>query len=124
MLENIIELPIKEDAIIDTEGQPKVWDVINMILYSFGKWGAIKGLRVEKNHEQLNRLFSSVLREINIEPEYNWEHFQFYQDGIRVTYEDVVQAALESEDKLPEEESEEEAGLWQQGCMEKGSGNI
>lgn len=119
VLENIIELPIKEDAIIDTEGQPKVWDVINMILYSFGKWGAIKGLRVEKNHEQLNRLFSSVLREINIEPEYNWEHFQFYQDGIRVTYEDVVQAALESEDKLPEEESEEEAGLWHKVAWKK-----
>ena len=68
VLENIIELPIKEEEICSTEDVAKVQDVINIILYSFGKWGTIKGLRVEKNHEQLNRLFRSVLAEIGIEP--------------------------------------------------------
>lgn len=113
VLENIIELPIKEEEIQETEGAAKVQDAINMILYSFGKWGTIKGLKVEKNHEQLNRLFTSVLAEIGIEPEYTWEHFRFYQNGIQVTYEDVIQAALEAGEKLPEEpEKEERAGLW------------
>lgn len=113
VLENIIELPIKEEEICDTTDAARVQDVINIILYSFGKWGTIKGLRVEKNHEQLNRLFKSVLAEIGIEPEYTWEHFQFYQNGIRVTYEDVVQKALEtSESTLEETEEEEGKGLW------------
>ena len=58
VLENIIELPIKEEDVTDTDGEPKVQDAVNMILYSFGKWGTIKGLRVEKNYEQLNRLFT------------------------------------------------------------------
>ncbi|MDD6305494.1 MAG: hypothetical protein PUA75_00875 [Clostridiales bacterium] len=113
VLENIIELPIKEEEICDTTDAARVQDVINIILYSFGKWGTIKGIRVEKNHEQLNRLFKSVLAEIGIEPEYTWEHFQFYQNGIRVTYEDVIQRALEaSETALEEPEEEEGKGLW------------
>ena len=113
VLENIIELPIKEEEICDTTDAARVQDVINIILYSFGKWGTIKGIRVEKNHEQLNRLFKSVLAEIGIEPEYTWEHFQFYQNGIRVTYEDVIQRALEaSESALEEPEEEEGKGLW------------
>lgn len=114
VLENIIDLPIREDDIRDTDGEAKVQDAVNMILYSFGKWGTIKGLRVEKNFEQLNRLFTGVLAEIGIEPEYTREHFQFYQSGIRVTYEDVIQAALEAGEKQPEEPEKEaeQAGLW------------
>lgn len=45
--ENIVDLPIKEDEIKDTD-EAAVRDVINMILYAFGKWGTIQGLRVEK----------------------------------------------------------------------------
>lgn len=120
VLENIIELPIREEDITDTDGEPKVQDAVNMILYSFGKWGTIKGLRVEKNYEQLNRLFTGVLAETGIEPEYTREHFQFYQNGIRVTYEDVIQAALEAGEKQPEEpEKEEQAGLWHKVAWKK-----
>ena len=42
--ENIVDLPIKEDEIKDTD-EAAVRDVINMILYAFGKWGTIQGLR-------------------------------------------------------------------------------
>lgn len=110
--ENIVDLPIKEDEIKDT-GEAAVRDVINMILYAFGKWGTIQGLRVEKNTEQLNTLFGHVLAGIYIEPEYTTQYFRFYHAGKRITYEDVIQAALEAKEAVQkEEEADEEHGLW------------
>ena len=110
--ENIVDLPIKEDEIKDTD-EAAVRDVINMILYAFGKWGTIQGLRVEKNTEQLNTLFGNVLAGIYIEPEYTTQYFHFYHAGKRITYEDVIQAALEAKEAVQkEEEADEEQGLW------------
>lgn len=110
--ENIVDLPIKEDEIKDT-GEAAVRDVINMILYAFGKWGTIQGLRVEKNTEQLNTLFGHVLAGIYIEPEYTTQYFRFYHAGKRITYEDVIQTALEAKEAVQkEEEADEEHGLW------------
>lgn len=110
--ENIVDLPIKEDEIKDT-GEAAVRDVINMILYAFGKWGTIQGLRVEKNTEQLNTLFGHVLAGIYIEPEYTTQYFRFYHAGKRITYEDVIQAALQAKEAVQkEEEADEEHGLW------------
>ena len=40
--ENIVDLPIKEDEIKDTD-EAAVRDVINMILYAFGKWERSEG---------------------------------------------------------------------------------
>lgn len=112
VVENIVDLPIKEDEIKDTD-EAAVRDVINMILYAFGKWGTIQGLRVEKNTEQLNALFGQVLAGIYIEPEYTTQYFRFYHAGKRITYEDVIQAALEAEESVQkEEETDEEQGLW------------
>lgn len=111
VLTNLIDIPIKEEMIEETGENVHVCNVINMILYVFGKWGTINGLKVEKNYAQLNRLFQEILREIRVEPEYNQKHFHFYQDGVRVTYEDVVQLALEYEEEKPQAE-EEAGGLW------------
>lgn len=41
------------------EQHPNVRDVLNVVLYAFGKWGNIKGLRVDKDYVQLNRLFAA-----------------------------------------------------------------
>ena len=87
---NIFDIELKEDGIRDITGNTHVLNVINMILYAFGKWGTLRGIRVEKNYEQLNALFSGVMQEIAVEPEYNYQYFRFYKEGIRVTYEDVV----------------------------------
>ena len=105
--ENIVDLPIKEDEIKDTD-EAAVRDVINMILYAFGKWGTIQGLRVEKNTEQLNTLFGHVLAGIYIEPEYTTQYFRFYHAGKRITYEDVIQAALEAKEAFHKEEEADE----------------
>lgn len=116
---NIIELPVKEEEILDTADSIEVCNVINMILYVFGKWGTIKGLKVEKNYVQLNRLFTGIMKGLYVEPEYTREFFRFYKEGIRITYEDVIQAALEAEEEQPPETEEEGKGLWHKVVWKK-----
>lgn len=111
---NLFDYEIKEEEVQEIGGNTHVINVINMILYVFGKWGTLPGIKVEKNYEQLNQLFGNIMKEIGVEPEYNYQYMRFYKDGIRVTYEDVVSFAREWEEKTPQEseEAEEEAGLW------------
>ena len=113
---NIIELKAEEQMIAAVEQHPNVRDILNMVLYAFGKWGNIKGLRVDKDYVQLNRLFAQILGEFQVESQYGPEHFRFYKNKIRLTYEDVIEAVLSDEPEevlLPEEE--EPQGLWQSG---------
>ena len=110
---NIIELKAEEQMIAAVEQHPNVRDILNMVLYAFGKWGNIKGLRVDKDYVQLNRLFAQILGEFQVESQYGPEHFRFYKNKIRLTYEDVIEAVLSDEPEevlLPEEE--EPQGLW------------
>ena len=110
---NIIDLQAKEEEIVPVSDYPQVKDVLNMVLYAFGKWGNIKGLKVDKDFKKLNRLFTQILSEFSIEAQYDYEHFRFYKGKIRITYEDVIEAALEDkEEELPQEESGETQGLW------------
>lgn len=110
---NLIDIPVREDEVRAAEGNIYVRNSINMILYVFGKWDAIEGLRVEKNYTQLNQLFSQILREMQIEPEYTRDYFRFYKNGIRITYEDVMWTALEIAEKPQEEKTEPDGqGLW------------
>lgn len=112
VLTNIIDLDIPAQKISPIANNDYVKNVINMILYAFGKWGNIKGLTVEKDYGQLNQLFANILGELEIEPEYNKEHFWFYQKGVRIVYEDVVQCAIDSKEKGSETAEEEQTGLW------------
>lgn len=109
---NIIDLEIQVQQITPIEKNDYVKNVINMLLYAFGKWGNIKGLTVEKDYAQLSRLFGNILGEIGIEPEYNREHFWFYQKGVRILYEDVVECAVSYKEKEPAVSDDEHGGLW------------
>ena len=109
---NIIDLDIQVQQITPIENNDYVKNVINMLLYAFGKWGNIKGLTVEKDYEQLSKLFSNILGEMDIQPEYNREHFWFYQKGVRLLYEDVVECAISYKERDPEVPEEESKGLW------------
>ncbi len=114
VITNVVDIPITEDVVQIEDGN-KVCNVLNLVLYAFGKWGVIHGIKVEKDYAQVNALFESVLREIHVEPGYTRENFRFYRDNLRINYADVVQIALEStEEKIEDEGEEEEAsqGLW------------
>ena len=112
VITNIIDLEIKVQEIVPIENNPYIKNVINMLLYAFGKWGNIKGLTVEKDYAQLGKLFANILGEIDIEPEYTKEHFWFFQRGVRIVYEEVVECALSYKEKDPEIPKEESKGLW------------
>lgn len=109
---NMIDLDIPVQKITPIENNTYVKNVINMLLYAFGKWGNIKGLTVEKDYVQLSKLFANILGEMDIEPDYNKEHFWFYQKGVRILYEDVVECAISYKEKDPEVPEEESKGLW------------
>lgn len=59
---NIIEIPEMTD-VQNVGTNMRVQNAINMVLYAFGKWGTIKGIRVEKDYPQLNSLFVSIMRQ-------------------------------------------------------------
>ena len=68
VLTNIIDIPVKEEDVIELDNHTKVQNVLNLVLYAFGKWGMIRGVKVEQDYAQLNTLFTTVLREFAVEP--------------------------------------------------------
>lgn len=121
---NIIDIPMKEDAVEEVGENVRVQNAVNMILYAFGKWGTIKGLKVEKSYKQLNELFVGVMRELGVEPEYTQMYFRFYRHGMRITYEDVIQMALESGGENEEETEGKTRGLWRKIVWKKARVNF
>ena len=74
--------------------------------------GTIKGVRVDKSFEQLNTLFTDIMKEMQVEPGTRRPYLRFYRSGMRITYEDVIQTAQEEEQAQPEDEETNEGGLW------------
>jgi hypothetical protein len=68
---------------------------VNMVLYVFGKWNLIKGLKVQQDYSQINSIFNGVLQEVGASVEATGENCRFYKDGIRITYEEVIGLILE-----------------------------
>ena len=104
----IMETPAECEQLERMPGDALLNNVLNMTLYSFGKWGIISGLKVDKDYDALNALFANVLRPVQIEPDYNIEIFRFYKNDIQVTFEDVLLAVLKllkDEGKLKEGQS-------------------
>ena len=113
---SVIEIPEKEE-IREIGDNQRVRNAINMILYAFGKWGTLNGVRVDKSDGELKRLFTGIMQEYGVEPEYTPSYLRFYRNGMRITYEDAIQLALEYE-----EETEQEVrggGLWRKIIWEK-----
>lgn len=121
---NIIEIPVAEDAVKAVGENLRVQNAINMILYAFGKWGNIKGLKVEKSYEQLGQLFTGIMQEIGVEPEYTQMYYRFYRNGMRITYEDVIQIALEYGEELQEEDDGKAKGLWRKIVWKRKQANF
>lgn len=105
---NIIEIPSESTHLETMPNDALLNNTMNMVLYVFGKWGGITGLKVEKDYAALNSLFERVLRPVNIEPGLSTENFRFYKDGMQITYEDTMLAILrllKNEGKLKEGQS-------------------
>ncbi|MEY8391220.1 hypothetical protein AALA98_07595 [Lachnospiraceae bacterium 45-W7] len=119
---NIIELPEREDDMEAVEDNEFLTNVLNMSLYAFGKWGVIKGIRVEQDYSRLNNLFQEILKDMKITPGFRDDNFRFYKENVQITYEEVVQAAIEEGKRKAQEVKEEEnqpqehLGLWHKIC--------
>lgn len=119
---NIIDIPVKEEEVVTVGENHVLPNVLNMVLYAFGKWDTLSGLKVEQNYAELDVLFKRILQEINVTPDFNTKNYRFYKKGIRLTYEDVIQLAIEYAPKKVEEEpeeNEETLGLWHKICWKK-----
>lgn len=105
---NIVEIPDEGRLLEHMPSDSMLNNVMNMTLYTFGKWGLISGLKVQKNYQELNALFEDVLRPVRIEPEYNADTFRFFKNDMQITYEDTMLAVmrlLKEEGKLKENQS-------------------
>ena len=109
---NILDISVENRKIDSIPSDALINNMLNIVLYAFGKWGAIGGLKVEKDYAALNVLFQNVFRPVGVEPEYGNENFYFFKNGVKITYEDVLLEAMEllrSEGKVSEQESDEAA---------------
>ena len=96
------------------ENDSQLVNIFNLVLYAFGKWGALKGITVEKDYKKINSLFAAVFGEFGVAADYTAQHCFWYKDGTRITYEDAIQLAIDSEQQkvMDEELAQEETGLW------------
>ncbi len=126
VITNVIELPDREEDMEPVEDNEFLENVLNMALYAFGKWGVIKGIRVEQDYSQLNGLFQAILKDMKITPGFRDDNFRFYKDNVQITYEEVVQAAVEegrrkaqeAKEEKEDTEPDERLGLWHNICWE------
>lgn len=111
---NIVDLKLDKVKAQAISPDSQLINIFNLVLYAFGKWGALKGITVEKDETQINALFGAVFGQIGVTAEYNAQHCFLYKGDMRITYEDAIQLAIEKDNSADEDGSEEEktAGLW------------
>lgn len=91
---NLMDIPTENKIIEIIPNEALTNNIMNMTLYAFGKWGSIGGLKVEKDYAALNELFANVFRPLRIEAQLRSENLRFYKNGIQITFEDTVLAAM------------------------------
>ena len=104
---NLVELNLEKEQLEEIGAEKLLEHTISMILYAFGKWGVIRGLKVEMDYDQLNRLINSVLSRFGMHAVLTSENCKFYHGGIQITYEEVVEAALQNARKSKKEQEDE-----------------
>ncbi len=107
---NFIDIDINEDVVDQITENELLENTLNMTLYTFGKWGEIKGLKVEKDYDQLNKLLNYILQGIDIEAVLTKDNLRFYKNGIQIAYEEIIQIILDkskSKEADVEEKSED-----------------
>ncbi|MDF2587194.1 MAG: hypothetical protein K0S41_1035 [Anaerocolumna sp.] len=94
---NTAEVTLVEEKTQQITDNELLVNVINMTLYTFGKWGKIKGLTVEKDYQQINSLFGNFLKQINVEPILTDDNLKFVRNGILITYEEIIELILKEQ---------------------------
>lgn len=110
---NIIDVTMNESSVEEMPDYEVLENALNMTLYTFGKWGGIKGLKVEKDYNQLNHLLEYILKEIKVEASLTKDNLRFFHKEIQITYEEVIQMILDKskEDKESQKDDVEETSI-------------
>lgn len=91
-------------------------NLLNMLLYAFGKWDSVKGLKVEQDYNTLTALFKGILQEIDTVPYFSDKGYKFSHNQLQITFEEVMQLAVDKrkreEEKKISEDAGENMGLW------------
>ncbi|GEM_PF-274165 len=83
-------------------------NAFNVLLYIFGKWNQIKGLSVNQNYKQLKKIIDTVFVPIGVTVDISKSQCKFYQNGIQLAYEDVIQLILDDMRGKGQDDSETE----------------
>ncbi len=105
---SILEIPPESSRLESMPSDNLFNNVMNITLYTFGKWGSISGLKVDKDYQALNALFSQILKPVSVETDFNENNFRFFKNDIQITYEDMMLSVLRllnSEGKLNDSQS-------------------
>lgn len=91
---DFIELPTENEEELELSDYPGISDLITMIIYAFEKFGILNCVVVNQDIGQLEQLFQDILSDFQLEVAFSEEKIEFYQSGMRITYEDVIEQAL------------------------------
>ena len=79
---------------LEMADSPGLEDLITMAVYAFHAFGVIRGIHAEWDIAQLEEKFREILRAYQLDCAFSEEKMEFYRQGMRITYEDVLEAAL------------------------------
>ncbi len=125
---NILEFNFKPEDVIAIGDNEILTNVLDMTLYAYGKWGLIRGLRVDKDYASLNDMFNEVTQSIKIESSITKDSFRFFEKGKQLTLEDVVEKLVvrnkkdqQQQEEIAAEETAKDSdkysmGLWHNMC--------
>ena len=116
---SIIDIPPVPRDIFEIADRKLLINMFNMVLYIFGKWKAISGIKVEQPYMKLDMLLKNILQEIDVKSYFNENGLKFAtNNGIQIIFEEVVSTADESikkkelDEKTMSESEDIHEGLW------------
>lgn len=89
-----MDLPTDDEEEIDLTDYPELEDLITMAVYAFDKWGVLKGVHAGQDVAQLDQMFGLILGAYDLESAFSEDKLEFYQSGMLITYEDVIETVL------------------------------
>ncbi len=93
-----MDLSFEDEEELQIEDYPGLEDLIAMAVVVFQKWGVLTGITVEQNVPQLEQLFGKILAPYQLDTVFTDENIEFYQSGMRITYEDVAETVIAYEE--------------------------
>lgn len=90
----LMELLSEDEEELEFSNSLALEEMISMAVYTFGKWGILKGVQVEQDTTQLEEMFAEILGKYDLDVTFSDESIAFYRAGMRITYEDAAEAVL------------------------------